>query len=323
MKFSIIFCMGFLASLLILSCSSGPKVNNLQWSHQAVTQGNDPQLLDRQKQWEHFELGQGIPNAPYYFISPDALKDTKSSKNTRSLSSSTSSAVVKRPLQTIGDKGIYFLIYYEQYESYRKLVGGLDRIDSCPNFHSALLEYFPLNRGEEQNSPLDPYQLPWEKLKNLPASTWAFFPELSLPLQNQSPFPSLIEIFQNQVQNSESELLTRALLLHGKMMKAELDELCENGSTENSYVFENTDTYLKDHADKLSQDEHLKILNRINLFSNLTLIKVLQEAVPNQRRPSSVQAMRNNFEAELLERMHATWATKYWDNLLTMRKKFL
>jgi hypothetical protein len=79
-----------------------------------------------------------------------------------------------------------------------------------------------------------------------------------------------------------------AFKLHLEKTLEEIKELCENGSGENYYAFENLITHMRANKEYHRSKEAMESLLKITLFSNLALISALEvEFFPNSQLPQN------------------------------------
>lgn len=216
----------------------------------------------------------------------------------------------KKELTPMSNKRLYFLTLFQQYNQLKPF----SKIDSpnisiCPNFHTAILDH--KNRLEsrlEKNKKLYKFSYT-SKLSN---GELKKFPEMYLPLNKEGQTPSVLELYKKNKSKSLNKLVSKALDIHlGKTFK-ELTELCEYGSSDNYYAYENLATHIKANG-KLSPSKiNLKILFKTTIFSNKALIKSFSKG--KGRTPASAKEKSRrlgSFFTKVVNRLGVDWAVAY------------
>ena len=126
-------------------------------------------------------------------------------------------------------------------EQYLQL-GSLLKLESklknkCPHFHALNLKVVKKHIHHELKETSEiPGQSHYKNALNFPA----FYPELSLPLDERKLTPTVYEKAKAQKDNFNfKDSLTRALKIHHRKTASELVELCETGTSDNYFIFEN------------------------------------------------------------------------------------
>jgi hypothetical protein len=216
----------------------------------------------------------------------------------------------KKELTPMSNKRLYFLTLFQQYNQLRPF----SKIDSpnvsiCPNFHTAILDH--KNRleskfGEDKKSYKFSYtsKLSDGELKKIP--------EMYLPLNKEGKTPSVFELYKRNKSKSLNKLVSKALGIHlGKTFK-ELTELCEYGSSDNYYAYENLATHIKTDGKLSASKSSLKILFKTTLFSNKALIKSFSKI--KGRTPASEKEKSRrlgSFFTKVVNRLGVDWAVDY------------
>ncbi len=160
-----------------------------------------------------------------------------------------------RKLIRYSNKKIYFLTLYSQYlelKSFSKIT--FPKISICPNFNSCIY-----NKNIE---------LPLRKLPSYSSIKLnTNFPILHLPIDNDS-IPKVHNIISNN--STPNDLMQKAFDNHVLNIHNELKKLCEYGTSNDYYIFENIIAYSQNKKIKASH------LFKTILFSNMTLLNSLK-----------------------------------------------
>lgn len=216
----------------------------------------------------------------------------------------------------ISNKRLYFMTLFTQYNEMRSFLNSSSpEINICPTFHSALVEY------KEKNASMPTSKkLTWEASQiNFKASEGelANFPELFLPVTKEKNEPRVVDILKKDGTKEAPQLLTKALEIHVLKTYNELHELCENGVSDNYYIFENLATYTA--SNRMSANtNNMRMLLKSTLFSNMAIIdsltkssKKIGRGVASQEETLTPQGYSN----EVLYRLKSPWAKEYFEEL--------
>ncbi len=222
------------------------------------------------------------------------------------------------------NKKLYFLTLYSQFEYLKKYTHEFSgpTISICPNFHTSLLRH---NNGidNEQISPYLNNQFSYDYSKLNDEKYVASYPELSLPLSKEENTPRVIDILKNQ--NSAmnefaiNELVHKALDIHLVKTYSEIRELCEYGSSDNYYIYENLITHIKSN-DFTAESKNMNTLLKTTLFSNLALMSSLNQKTKLDKSGRSIATTemlgkeeKTPYANEVMARLNVTWAKQYFD----------
>lgn len=252
-----------------------------------------------------------LPEIPLFDLPKTTSKAKKSGRFNASLKTEKEK---QRPLGNRSNKRIYFLALLDQYHQLTSLssrIQGRD-IAHCPQFHSSWVEYnerhpqATMAKGDSLQLQDYPFHHP-DALK--------YYPELNLPVEEGGKL-NVLEAVQSHHWNKEEALLT-ALNLHAKHLGDEIYEMCETGSADNFYVYENLSRHIK--KQKLEANKvGLRTLFKGPLFFNMALLQSLHGH--QDRSPSrAVASSSNNREGrqtkiinnELTSRFQAPWFEEY------------
>lgn len=217
------------------------------------------------------------------------------------------------------NKKLYFLTMLDQYETLKSLVPNTNApsISLCPNFHTGLLNH---NEKFGKKSTAGQFQYNYSMSEIGKDEYVDQHPELYLPLTKESKTPRIVDIARNKKELSKEELssmVTEAVNIHLSKTYYELNELCEYGTSDNYYIYENMITHTKTNSFKPS-NANLNVLLKTTVFSNLALINSISRQVPKTsgRSIASVKpTSENTYSQELFGKMNAVWAKDYFTTL--------
>ena len=215
------------------------------------------------------------------------------------------------------NKRLYFLTLYTQYLNIKNYTESeTQTIKSCPSFHSSLVTHKEkFEENTTKNKKLKSYNNLNFNDKNIAAS----YPELLLPITRDATVPTVLDIIKSEnTKVTPTKLVQAALNLHNKKTYDELVELCEYGASDNYYVWENLNTYVKNHALAPSA-KSIKILFRTTIFANEAIYKSLDVTGPKGRTPASNTKM-NPYMTEVMGRLGVPWAQNYFKDWTSKRE---
>lgn len=232
----------------------------------------------------------------------------------------------KNSIQSQSTKKLYFLSLYTQFEklsSFEQTQAA--RVPSvCPHFHSSLVEHQEEFNSTNTPKTMDQKDYTQSLIQNIKENPekLAYHPELALPVDTNSLTPRVIDLIDHNVA-SYSPLVTQALVekamgVHLNKTKSELSELCEFGSSDNYYIYENMVSQTKRSGGIQSNSEGLKTLFKTSLIYNQALIQSLKGKDTVSRSPASqvdhvdTQKM---YHDEVLKRLQADWMGPYFSEL--------
>jgi hypothetical protein len=296
------------ASSLVTSCSS-PE------SYQQKMARYTPKATDGKNLVPEFQLGQFEFNLPKKSRAPASIASEQTTLDEAKESNPT-------------NKKLYFLALYSQYEQLKQF--GQDFIGPdvsiCPSFHTSLTKF------KEKQSSLprsgSTKKLSYNVSRMSEDSYLAKRPELLLPLSKDEATPRVIDIVRNgtsiKTEQSVSELVHKAIDIHLAKTYTEIKELCEYGSSDNYYVYENLITHIKNTKFE-ADNTNLNVLLKTTLFSNMALMTSLdnQSSKPTTGRSiaSTTKATDSKlpYSQELFTRLNVSWANQYYDYIKANR----
>jgi hypothetical protein len=218
-----------------------------------------------------------------------------------------------KKMMNYSNSSLYFLSLYSQFKQIQKLsekqAGTLKR---CPRFHGEYLqvEQNQLNyvEGKIDYSALD---------KNLlyDVNYLAKNPALLMPLSQSNDAVTVRDKLEKTDLSKVNQIIEDALLVQQLKVLNELEELCEDGTSENFYAYQNLITHINTKKDLAPSKESMETLLKVSLFYNMTLIESLKaNTVKSSRSISSIKE-KGAIDNQLLYRMKADWANSYLENI--------
>jgi hypothetical protein len=213
------------------------------------------------------------------------------------------------------NKRLYFITLYGQYRALSSYIHTEQAPDikHCPSFHTTMVNY------KEGLPPVQSQKVSFENRypKELHADVITSYPELALPMTLSDKRPRLYDVLKDpeaKTGRTTTFYVTQALKVHLTKTYKELEELCDSGTSENYYNYENLTTHIQREGEHFSPTkESLQILLRTTLFSNMTLLKGLSKT-QGGRVPASATAP-NPYEEGLIEKFGLQWTQSYFDSL--------
>ncbi len=204
-------------------------------------------------------------------------------------------------LAALSNKKLYFLALFDQYNNLARYTPSTTaKIKSCPNFHSGIIEQ--LGEYPDPNHFKTP-------IRSEEFGTLKTHLGLQLPMQKNDFHPTVTEFYSSTKNQNLYELQVKALDVHLSKMYDELTELCEYGTSDNYYIFENLTTYIQTQKLTMSND-NLKILMRTTLFTNQVLTNTFERMSEKGRKPAAGQAQPFYFDS-VVKRLKVEWAVSF------------
>lgn len=207
-------------------------------------------------------------------------------------------------------KRLYFMALYNQYKTLGSYLTHSKpaELKHCPSFHT---NFVTMN---ESMTSIGPKKMNFEKrlskIGQPSKEKVTHFPELSLPLATGEKAPKLYEVMSPQA--NYSVLFENALTLHLTKTYSELQELCDSGSSENYYTYENLTRHIqRTGEDFTSSPESFKAYMKTTLFSNMALVKSLEKDTQRGRFPASTPKEQSLF----LNQLQADWSDDYFSKV--------
>ncbi|MBT3584920.1 MAG: hypothetical protein HN509_08435 [Halobacteriovoraceae bacterium] len=222
------------------------------------------------------------------------------------------------------NKRLYFLSLYQQYTELKKYHQSevAPEINICPSFHSSLVGH-----REKYGTPKaskNPLVVGFpEGPQSINTEVLALYPELSLPLSVETQHPTVADIIKGKITNKDgrtsAQILEKGLEVHLGKTYQELNELCEHGTSDNYYIYENLIVYIKRHKDFVASGKSMKTLLKTTLFSNMALINSLGSS--KGRGPASNGNSKFRYDEAIQKRLGVPWASSYFHEIKKKRKQ--
>lgn len=203
------------------------------------------------------------------------------------------------------DKRLYFLSLLAQYDRLESFFHGRQKKESCPGFHSSMLTY----RTQSKKHTTKPFVVPSvnkDQLKN--RRLLSLFPELLLPMDLKKDRPRVADLMISKPSLLHVHL-KKGLKTHLKKIRNELEELCQTGTAQNYYNYENLLTLFRGKQRLPASEKNMKILFKITVFANMFLIHSLEY---NSKKRSFVADPYTN---EIIRRLNASWLWRYLEKV--------
>jgi hypothetical protein len=265
----------FLTTLLLASCSSGPY---------------RPESFD--DKIARFTPANTNENSVPNFVVDESKLQSSSGRQIASVDKAQSSH---------SNKHLYFMTLFEQYQGLLPTTTvSLPTINQCPSFYNTWLS---LKHPVAQAVPISAEITP--EMLNNPAA----HPELMLPISNDPGAPSVREAISSNPNLSSAKIINMALNTHLLKMNNELQSLCEYGSSDNYFAFENLMNIIKDQKQNFTASKNnVQVLLKTTIFSNMALMSSLKSN-DNFRNIASEQ---DNNSQQIVNRLGQNWIKNYF-----------
>ena len=234
------------------------------------------------------------------FRKPASIPQQVAPKNRLNLLKSPTLLPKNKNIENIhfSNKRIYFLSLLEQYRSFRSYLPQKTKtpsINSCPGLHGAFLEYM-----RSHPSPLPGRQANFNPKGAL----------LALPLSHNPQSKILKDIKENK---RKKQLFQKALHIHAEKIYSELVELCQYGSSNNYYAYENLMNHIKRHPQKFPvSPKNLQTLIKTTIFVNKILLSAIKQQSPSVgRSPAALSQESNPWIEKAMNKNHLKWFKQY------------
>lgn len=219
------------------------------------------------------------------------------------------------------NKKLYFLELYSSYQSLKNysLDFSAPTLSICPNFHTGMLQHNEsYSNMIKSTSMKNKYSYDSTKFKD--DSYIAARPELLLPLSETETTPKVVDVVKSskEVMSEEmvSELVQKAIDIHLSKTYSELKELCEYGSSDNYYIYENLVTHIKNNKFEASE-RNMNVLLKTTIFSNMAIITSLDKT-HQQKAGRSIASVvpankKSGYATEVITRLNVSWANQYYN----------
>lgn len=236
-------------------------------------------------------------------IAPPAI-----SYASRGPASVTAPKKMSRPFSDLTNKRVYFLTLLSQYNDFRPFATfAAPTLAICPNFHTNVVSF---NESHQKSFEKRSWPLHFESESSLQDESWVKkYPEFYLPITKESVEPRVLDLLRKSPSKEKAqELIAMAVDTHVSKIYDELRELCEHGSSDNYFTFENLTSHIKGSGKPFPPgEEGLKVLMKTTLFTNKVLIDSLKSATleKGSRAPASMEEAR--YIDEVIVRLGVDW----------------
>lgn len=219
-----------------------------------------------------------------------------------------------KPEKLPSSKRLYFITLYGQYRKISEFVQSekAPDLNHCPSFHSTLINY------KEGLPPVSQKNVSLEnRYSSITPDSVAKFPELSLPVSLEGDRPRLYDVIAHQSKPDTGNYLNQALKVHLTKTYKELEELCESGSSDNYYNYENLTTHIQRKGNQFSPNKKsLQTLLKTTVFSNMTLLESLNGHQAASRGPASEMKSPHLFyQKGLIQKLGVEWTYSYFKTI--------
>lgn len=206
------------------------------------------------------------------------------------------------------NKKLYFITLYRQYHElapYTKT--GPQELKQCPSFHSALVDHSVATKANITWNPQ------YDSTKLGDDNYAQYHPELYLSMADNEATPRVLDFARKNTQQT-SNYVQKAIAHHVEKTHAELAELCEYGTSDNYYAFENLNTEIRKRSVAKADTSGMSILLKTTIFSNKAVIESLKKYSTPSRSPASIVGQ-TDYEYEVMKRLGVPWAQQYYQAL--------
>ncbi|MFI5389758.1 MAG: hypothetical protein ACHQYQ_00240 [Bacteriovoracales bacterium] len=256
------------------------------------------------------KMGRYSSKSKHYNIVP---KSYAMDTNYKSMGRKIASKEEGKKMMGYTNSSLYFLSLFSQFKQIQKLsekqAGTLKR---CPRFHGEFLQveenHINFPEGKIDYSIFD---------KNLlyDENYLAKNPALLLPLSESSNAQIVRDKLEGSDLSKINQIVEDALLVQQIKILNELQELCEDGVSDNFYAYQNLLIYADAKKDLTPSKKSMETLLKVSLFFNRTLIESLKANSKLSARSISSVKEADAIDNQLLYRMKADWADDYLKNI--------
>jgi len=215
----------------------------------------------------------------------------------------------KKNVSTDGEfsnKKLYFLELFNQYYQMAGMTPStMPEIKSCPHFHSGILEQFgtyPVVKKDlgilSKNELSKPEN---QQVRDFLAQ---------LPVHSDGPQPTVSEELKKNPKADSYTTQVKAIDVHVTKLHNEISELCQSGTSDNYYIFENLVTYIQ--SNKIEATEKgLAILLRTTVFSNSIILGQFKKVAEKGSSRMPASSITNRYTPQVLKRLDSEWAINF------------
>jgi hypothetical protein len=222
----------------------------------------------------------------------------------------TSPKKIKRKLKVTKDKvnqkTLYFTALYNQHNEFKSYLIDKEKatLNHCPSFHNTFLKI-----KKPYSSSNDTKLISKTRATRLSADS----PLYSLPLDNMSN--TLKAVITTSI--NHQQVITKAIEAHTSRTLLELKEFCNTGTSQNYYNFANVITHVQTNKTSFhrEKDKSMKSLLKTTIYSNLAILKNLDQVTIKGRMPASSRKNKKVTTQEVNNILETNWTTSYFDSL--------
>lgn len=221
-----------------------------------------------------------------------------------------------KQLRKYSNKRLYFLALLSQYHRFQQYLppANGEEINLCPSFHTSYVEQISaIKILSEAKRKLSLPQLN----STITPQIMAARPYFLLPMDTQMMVPTVGEYLNaSQQWNHADTALQQAIVGHAQKTLGEIKELCDSGSSDNYYIYENIlasiDSGVEEEKQRIAV---VKTLLKSPIFSNRLIISALDRdsRAFSSRSPASAESKKHQFVDEISSRMKAQWVSNFLD----------
>ncbi len=223
------------------------------------------------------------------------------------------------------NKKLYFLTLLTQYSELSKYSSAevVPTINICPSFHSILVDHNDKFEAEGY-AKATRVKLSFDKkyspnvYKN--HEEFSKYPELMLPVSKEDVHPTVAEYLSSNSDANSKEVLSNAIEIHLSKTHDELKELCDTGSSNNYYIYENLITHINKQGFRPGP-ENMKTLLKTSVFTNVALIKSFTNSQKRRRGRgiASSSISEDSYTDAMVNRLGVEWSNSYFDSMTSNR----
>lgn len=212
-------------------------------------------------------------------------------------------------MEEMPNKRAYFVALLNQYYGLSQFFSDKKELNSCPNFHNVWLN---LKKPQEYITYKPRFTL--SDLKS--DATYSKNPILLLPVDSTAK--TSYDLYKDGFIKTEADLyknLNLALLYKVSQIHLEVTELCEYGSSDDYFIYENFITYSKDKNDD-KMEKRLGLALRNNILINQALISSMDIPKKTANRTIASESIKKDDDLKtILSKFNMPWAETYFMGL--------
>ncbi len=201
----------------------------------------------------------------------------------------------------LSNKHLYFLALYDQYTALAKWSKYERELKHCPQFHHFLIDHKTKGITDKK------LKLTFHTSHTKSADLVALYPVLALPYKGK-------ELYSHVDNNEQMDReIRQAAAEYSQVLETELTQLCENGGSDNYFIYENLIIHARKDQNFMHSYAGLKALLKIPTFSNLMILESIKNN--DTLRLEQLSAV----EEEMLERVSGNVVKKYLYKIAQLR----